>query len=368
MFVDAFLATRDRLLLSFVGRSERDNSPRAASPALEAFLRTCDATFEAPDGRRAAEHLLVRHRLQPFSPAYFSSSPSLFTYAPHHRIVRDQAAPSAPPPFCPDPIPETTSPPTSLAASELVEAWAHPSRYFCHRRLGLRLEGPEDPLVDDEPLNPNGLAAFRLKEQILAGIRRGLDDGALASHLRATGTLPPGALGSAWFERLRTEIEPLAAYLVAHPDGTRCEVEVPTSTALTARFPHLTGSVNLLLRCAKVKDRSRPIIDAYILHLALLAAEPGVERPTLLVGTDHAYRFMPVPDSADHLNTLLRGWRRIREAPPPLFEHASQRFAREAEVGQPDAVALQRAAGEFENAYVPDDARDPYVAALLPQP
>ena len=35
LFLDAVLAARDRLLLSFVGRSERDNGPRAASPVLE---------------------------------------------------------------------------------------------------------------------------------------------------------------------------------------------------------------------------------------------------------------------------------------------------------------------------------------------
>ena len=361
LFLDAILAARDRLLLSYVGRSERDNSPRAASPVLEAFLQTCNATFEALDGRPAAEHLMVRHRLQPFSHAYFSGDHELFTYAHHHRIVQDEAAPTTPPPFCSDTIPETQPLPTSMAASELVEAWSHPSRYFCRRRLGLRLEGPDEPLQNDEPLNPDGLAAFRLREQILAGIHRGLEDGALADHLRATGALPPGALGSAWFERLRAEIKPLVAHLSAHPDGAPREIELAASTPLTARLPHVTDSVNLLLRCAKVKDRSRPLIEAWVLHLTLLAAEPQTSRPTLLVGTDHAYRFDPVLEPAEQLDILLRGWRSIREAPPPLFAHASQRFAREAAVGKPDAMALQRAAGDFDNAYVPDDAHDPYV-------
>lgn len=362
LFLDALLATRDRLLLSFVGRSERDNSPRAASPVLEAFLRTCDATFETPDGCPASAHLTVRHHLQPFSPAYFRTEAALFTYAAHHRITPATDGPAGPALFCAEPISETT-PPEAVAATDLVEAWAHPSRYFCRRRLGLRLEGPEEPLEDDEPLHPDGLAAFHLKEQILAGLRRGLDDGAVAAHLRATGALPPGALGMAWFEQLRAELQPLVDRLADHPGGTARDVEVRVGTmTLTARLPHVTDDTNLLVRCATVKDRARALVEAWILHLALAASEPEARRTTLLVGTDHAYRFGPVSDPQPHLDRLLRGWRCIRETPPPLFQHASLRFAQRVQVGHPDADALTEARKKFEDAWAAtDDAHDPYV-------
>lgn len=361
LFLDALLAARDRLLLSFVGRSERDNGPRAASPVLEAFLRTCDATFYTPDERPASDYLTVRHHLQPFSPAYFRSTPRLFTYAQHQRVAA-MATADAPPPFVEDPLPDP-APTEALSAYDLTEAWAHPSRYFCRRRLGLRLETDDEPLVDDEPLHPDGLAAFRLKNQILDGLRRGLSDAEAADHLRATGALPPGALGAAWFERLRTELQPLMDYLGTHPDGAARDVEVAADTAvLSAHLPHVTDRVNLLLRCAKVKERARALVEAWVLHLALLAAEPEAPRPTLLVGTDRAYRFRPVPDARAHLDVLARGWRRIRETPPPLFEHASLAFAQKAEVGQPDPVALQAAARSFDDGYrAKDDARDPYV-------
>ena len=98
-FLDAVLATRDRLILSYTGRSQRDGTERAASAVLDALLDTCAATFDAP------ERLVVRHRLQPFSPAYFgdgdsgsgdSGEPPLYTYAAQNRPASARPRPAAP--------------------------------------------------------------------------------------------------------------------------------------------------------------------------------------------------------------------------------------------------------------------------------
>ena len=63
-------------------------------PALAALLDTLDASFAAPDGRPARAHLVVPHRLQPFSPAYHDGrDPRLFTFRPPvGRAERDPAA------------------------------------------------------------------------------------------------------------------------------------------------------------------------------------------------------------------------------------------------------------------------------------
>ncbi len=379
LFLDALMAARDRVILSFVGRSERDNSARAPSPVLEALLDVGDASFTAADGRPARDHLVVRHRLQPFSRAYFrrDEDPRLFSYAARHRVQRAAPGePQDPPPFlilpangeaAPGPTIEPALPEGAVAATELAEAWAHPSRYFCRRRLGLYLEAADDGMEDEEPLGIDGLEAYALKEAILDGFKLGQSDAEIEARLRARGSLPPGELGAAWFALLRSAVEPQAERLLAAPGGQALDVVVEgDGWRLTARLPHVTPDQSLILRCARVKEKTKPSVEAWAQHLALNAyalsrPEGGVPRVTVLAGEDAAFRFAPVPEPLPLLGNLVRGWRKIRQGPPPLFEHASRTYAEKVRRGS-EPQALDAARRQFNDAFgTKSDWDDPYV-------
>ena len=55
LFLDSLLAAREQLLLSYVGRSAKDNSPLAASPVLSELLEHIEQAFTAPDGSSARD-------------------------------------------------------------------------------------------------------------------------------------------------------------------------------------------------------------------------------------------------------------------------------------------------------------------------
>ena len=91
LFVDAVLAAGDRLVLSYVGRSEKDNAERAASVCLDAFLDACDLHW----GPAARGQFVVRHRLQPFAETYFDRArPTSYAGQPPRRPRRDRPAPA----------------------------------------------------------------------------------------------------------------------------------------------------------------------------------------------------------------------------------------------------------------------------------
>ncbi|MEM7787508.1 MAG: exodeoxyribonuclease V subunit gamma, partial [Bacteroidota bacterium] len=92
LFLDAVMAAGDRLILSTVGRSQKDNAERAASVCLDAFLDACDVHW----GPEARDQIVARHRLQPFAGDYFKRGGPLRSYAGQHRVARVAAAPSAP--------------------------------------------------------------------------------------------------------------------------------------------------------------------------------------------------------------------------------------------------------------------------------
>ena len=365
LFLDAILAAREQLILLYVGRDERDNGERAASPVLEELLRCCDATFQAEKGRPAREHLVVPHRLQPFHTAYFDREGPLFTYAAQHR-VDVEAKRDAPPPFWTGALPTPDAPDAPRDADALAHALANPSRAFCRHRLGLRLEGADEPLLDDEALHLGDLAAFKLKDLILDGLHRGLAPSAIAALLRAQGALPPGALGAAWIAAFQKATEPLAARLAALPGGRPREVAVPLEdgAVLAARLPYATDSTSLVLRAGKIDGKAPALLRAWVLHLAfLIEGGADADRTTILAGTDGAVRFGPVPDPAHQLTRLLKAYRCLLDEPPPLFAGASLAFAQEEHKGKP----LDAAVGTASRKYQLDwqgfgDLKDPYVA------
>ncbi|HEX8386701.1 MAG TPA: exodeoxyribonuclease V subunit gamma, partial [Rubricoccaceae bacterium] len=156
-FLDAVLSARDRLVLTFTGRSQRDGTERAASSALDAFLDTCALAFG-----RDADRLVVRHRLQPFSAAYFDGTAGLFSYAAQHRRPPQRAR--HPDPFFEPPDRDHVAglpdgPPVETTLAALQRAWTHPVRHYCDER-GLRPDLAEADLADDAPAELDALGLY----------------------------------------------------------------------------------------------------------------------------------------------------------------------------------------------------------------
>ena len=326
-FLDAVLAARDRLILSYTGRSQRDGTERAASSALDALLDTCAATFAG------ADRLVVRHRLQPFSPAYFCGDASgespLYTYAAQNR--RSAARPAPPRPFFEPPAPDVTvgepgGPPVETTLDALAAAWAHPSRAFCQAR-GLRPDLADADLRDDAPAELDALDLFAVKDGLLALLAAGETPAAAYDALRGTGVLPPGALGRAWFDHAHGLVAAVAERAGA------VGVAVRVGVTVEAEAWRVSGTLGVapggVLRVRASRVRPRDLVRGWVDHLAASAAEaPGAGR-TVVVGQDRSVAFSAVPADAARatLQALVRGALAFEHAPVPLFEHASHAYA-----------------------------------------
>ncbi len=318
-FLDAVMAARDRLVLSYVGRSHLDNTERAASVVLDAFLDTCRRTF----GPEATDGLVVRHALQPFSPSYFrhagdGAAPPHFTYADHH------APPSAPgatdglrffdaPALDLDDGGTDDAPePTETTLDELARAWTNPSRYHCDW-LGLSLRLEDAALEDDEPVVLDGLAFHGVKALVLEGLLAGEDEDAIVARLVRSGRLPPGTLGDVYVSRAFGAVADLAARVTAHGPTER----VP----LTPRGDvwSVSGAVQLgapgVLRYRPASVKGKDLVRGWIEHVALCADEaaPGA-RQTVVLGESGASVFRAVPPTRGPRRPPVP---RARDAPVP---------------------------------------------------
>lgn len=398
LLLDTLLCAEDRLLLSYVGRSQVDNGELAPSIVVAELLDYLDATVQvvepSPDDRAQASvpsrsmsqssgtaraRLHVQHHLQPFSPAYFAASANhheaLFTFdasmargvhAAQHR--GELATPflhplPVVPPLERDPQ-RAPEPWLRVSVEDLVDAWTQPARWYCRRVLQMDVRRGADRVDDVEPLTVDPLLRTRMQQQFLQRTLHGqLVDEAFLDFVLAGGELPPAALGASWVQRLHHDIQPLLGRLRA------AERQPPMTVDITGADWQVQGTLDLqvdggqwCVRAAKLKARDH--LQAWVLHvLRAAAAEGGV---TWLYGTDGAVKLSPLSAAQAHrrLDALVQGFRIMSRMPVPFFPQSAwayREMQRKAGVDQARLLRDFEATGEYA---IGADGGDDYVKAL----
>jgi exodeoxyribonuclease V gamma subunit len=392
LFLETLLAARGRLVLSYVGRSQKDNRELAPSSALVELESAIDRSFGAVGGRLASAHLTTVHALQPFNERYFTAAgndddarsllrlPSSFSTASFQAAVALRAETIAENAFAAQPV-ALKDTPQEIELGELSEFWVSPCKHFCTRTLGLRLPGDDALVSDAEPFALDWRANYQVSELLLERRLAGLPAGEMELQLlRAMGLLPHADLSRASHQILCAEIEELVATLDLSLGG-RPVARPSVAVEIEGRDWRIVGTVTgltdrglLLCRTAKIKPKDR--IRAWISHLAMSATEP---LSTFLVGESEtkrkqkysSVRMLPIADAADHLDRLVRGYREGLSTPLPVFEKASYAFGmysyersrpKSKKRSDPRVAAVKAFASGYK--YTGDDA-DPYIALCM---
>ncbi len=312
LFLETLLAAQDRLILSWVGQSQKDDGRPAPSLCLTELL---DQIGRMLGSLEKAHELIVWHKMHAFSPAYFDGrDPHLFSYSTEecaagstYRQAREEL-----PPFLPEVPSEPPVPlesPRDVELMQLVELWVHPAKFYCRQVLQLSLFDVDPTGSSEEPFALSSLDRYLVDDWLFA---RMVDapperDHALAS-LRQLGYLPARTFGETAFvqsyDRIRSFVERM---------GPSRHHE-PVSGELSLRDRRLRGRVDfrahdgvrLLARPSSVKPKD--LLRAWISHLFLCGlASQGVDAPrrTQVFGTDGSWELAPVDDWETPLRTLL---------------------------------------------------------------
>ncbi len=379
LFLETLLAARDRLILTYEGRSQKDNSPQAPSAVVSELLAYLDRAFLTEAGRPASELVVVEHRLHPWHPAYYGAAddPRLFSFSRENFLVgSDRPAPAAMPFIAADENGENGEDEPAdgeleVELPDLVELWVNPAKHYCRKVLRLTLAQPK-ATDDAEPFEVDFLDRYHISQWLLERRLRDLPagDGEL-ELLRARGELPLAGLGAAHYRRLVGRVDDFAATLPRHEPREPLLIDLAgDGWRLTGRLEELTDAGALRFRCANLKPRD--LVRAWVAHVAFAAADAGrpggVPVRTHLAGIDRAVRFDAVPGARSVLESLVAGYRAGRKQPLPLFEQASHALVKAArkQGGRsktpPEEAARNAFRGGRRPQAAPGDAADPYVA------
>jgi exodeoxyribonuclease V gamma subunit len=369
LFLEALLAARKRLYISFVGQSIADNSSLPPS-VLVAELIDVVANGYAAQGEagRPPAPLVTAHRLQAFSRAYFEERTALFSYSRVNLLACSGAGNRRPPPpFFERPLPcEDEAAGREVGADDLCAFLSHPAGFLVRQRLGIRLSGGGEPTLEErEPFVLDPLSAYRIGQSLLERHLAGQDPAALFECLRAGGDLPHGRVGEYLFARLNAQVAQFAArVLPVLPTGAAEIVEIERAIGgfrLNARLSAHPGHGCVKLRYAKVA--AKDFLRAWIDHLYLSLGESGrAPRRSLLIGRDCAWALGRVETAPEVLAGLLSLYRRGLTQPIRFFPETSLAwFLRAGRVPGDERGALAAARQRWVGGdYVVGESADPY--------
>lgn len=370
LFLETLCAARERLIVTYTGRGVRDNRARPPSTAVAELLDYVEQRMGVP---RAA--LVVEHRLQGFSEAYFDGSDArLFSFASAYANAASAAMRGRRPAerFLSAPLEAAVH--DEIPLSELQRFFRSPAAYFLNRRLGVYLSVEGDDVPYREPLELDELEQWSLGDAVLGYLERGHGLEEIERLLRGAGRLPLGAWGSVELANVAAKCAAIAEQARARRSGSEFG-SVPVTTELEGGR-RVTGVVDGVWASARVratysKCSPRQLLREWIAHVALCAS--GSARPSYLITRGENKRpfleqaFAPLAESeAKSLLTrftelYLEGQRR----PLPFLPQASHDYVKALArgVGSP----LEKAVDGYERG---DGARDPHPArafgGLLP--
>ncbi len=369
LFLEALLSARRCLYISYTGFDSQDHSVRPPSVLVSELIDYLQEGF----GCRETD-LVVKHRLQAFSPAYFQSDgTALFSYdrgharAARHLAATRKARPDAEPflAYAIDKCPESFF---RLTPEDLLEALVHPCRFLLERRLDIHIRTATRPSEDREAFELTGLERFREGQWLTSKFLADMPLEQARRLLQARGVLPQSETGQAVFRRMAAEVqtfsERVRPYIIEPALPPRRYRLSLGGFQIDGRFTNLYPQGPVIFRYSQANGRA--LMAAWIEHLIFCQTAATGQSPaaTVLICRDEVRRFESTRDSAAILERLLDLYFQAAHRPLPVFPKATPVFARRIfEMGKSVDQAQRVARRAWEGNYMSlGDKDDPYVA------
>ncbi len=396
LMLDALLAARERLHVSWSAHAARDNQHQPPSVLVAQLRDHVQALWDPKGELKLLDRLMVAHPLQPFSRRYLEPGDGdrLFTFAEDWRALHEAPSIRSAPPAPPPPPEAARTARSVVTLAQLAEFLRNPVAAFFRERLRTDLRLRDDEVDDDEPFAEQGLEGWQWRDEVLRALRPWRQEaGALApaaeqaararhvvARLRREGRLPWGGPGEAVADALVASLVPGLQewgrrWAAGHAPGDAAleplvfgGLRLDTG-ALSWRLADDGGTELLDLQASRLgagkpdaktpTPRADKLLRGWLQQLVLGAA--GRPARLCVIGADLVVCAAPVPAAAarEQLAALVGAWRAGVEGHEPW----------------PTALATGLkllANAEPQRAYESDgrhrgDDQDPHLARLYPR-
>ncbi len=338
LFLETLLSARNCLYISYVGRSQKDNSPKVPSGVVNELLDFLEGSTMYPGGRPGAGPSVAEHPLMPFSAVYSARQhPRLFTYAAEWCRKQGSRDPAREPettrPFFSGPI-QAEEETERVSLDTLTYFFSGPQKFFLSRCLKIDIEIKDAILEGDEPFDLTGLENYMYIRDLIRDV---LEDGNAVvpryfRRLKGQGRLPFPPFDQGAISAMETEMQKILPALIEtgiSRQPLHVDLEIRESGIREVHGQIWTCGKNgaVTFRPATIKAADR--LSLWIRHLAATLASEKEVAESIHVGSEgKAFRLGPVSrDNAERfLADLLDIYAEGLKRPVPLLPEASFEF------------------------------------------
>lgn len=361
LFLEAILASRQRFYISYTGLDIRDDSIIPPSVLVSELLDFIDRGYicntSSSEKVEFKQTLLTRHRLQPFSSAYFDGlDTKFFSYSSANLLaVRGLVnVENRKPYFFNSSISTPDESYRNVSISDLLKFFENPSAFILRSRLGIKAEESVLPLEEREIFELNNLTSFKIKKELLERVMGGAKLQAMQSITRAKGILPPNAHGDAVFSKLSFEAILFAEKVLKNIENK--SLLQPLDVDFVIGKFRIYGRITKiysehLLRYRTSKLSAKDQLKLWIEHIILNFVNPeGYPLKSKLIMLDGSISLSSTLDSKEILENILNLYWEGLSRPLHFFPRSSLAFA--------EKVKISAAENEWNNKIYPE--RDDY--------
>jgi exodeoxyribonuclease V gamma subunit len=373
LFLETILSAREKLYISYVGQDVQDNSPIPPSVLVNELMDYIEQGFRTAD-KGVLNHVLIEHRLQAFSPEYFTGKNKRFSYSEANfkaaeHLVKPGKASS---PFISERLSEPEEARKTVDLRQLCAFFSNPTKFLLNQRLGIYVGEGDSILEDREPFEVKGLEKYHLEQKLVERRFCGgnLDD--FQFVVRALGLLPHGTMGECVYENFRQGVEGFVGMTEPYVEGAKLE---PLEVMLDIDDFKVVGRIDAIYpkrliqyRYAKVKPKDR--LRLWIHHVAMNCMKADdYPSESMLVALSAAtkpvwaaWEYRPLRNCRKVLRLLLNTYWEGMARPVHFFPLSSWEYAHLLMVkGSGEPNALEQAKKKWTgNDYAPGDLDDLY--------
>jgi len=359
-FLEALLAARQQLYISYVGRDVREDSEKSASVLVSELInyasRICGTAFSATDSGA----LTVVHPLQAFSTKYFTGEDSrLFSYA--SEFAPTESANISDPREFHLKLPQAIEI-TDVELENLIQFFCNPAQMLLRDRLNVSLKRPRIWLPVCEPMVLDWLELKKLSEAAIQAQFKEESWESFITRCHADGKIPPATpgdliLSDAWSRAAEIRFRLRQIPFEKSRSGLTIETHIKRFRFRgTFQNVNSLGLVSYIFSEPKIYD----LLRFWLSHLTLSASPHENVTASRMLTPGRTLVLHEIKNAADVLEELASLYEEGMNRPLAFFPRSAWAYVKAAK--DPNRAAQKEWLGSD---YSRGEGEDPYYAAAF---